>query len=217
MEDRLLRHPKKSFSTMLICLGRINIKLPKDIRQMLFDYIVIKNPSFRYMRSTVEAFFQISLLYKRQIEIPRLTLTCVDIYALKGASWRIALVLNLDNPQISKFIERTENALFEKAKLWYPSSPFHHSLADNSCDGWSLKYEYSVTNCAYHPEGPLDSVTLLRHGWCGHHDICLATFHGVLKRGEAVDFPIVLTIDGLTVNNDGAKMLFRLEEKTDII
>ena len=216
MEDRLLRHPKKSFVTMLICLRRINIKLPKDIRQMLFDYIVIKNPLFREMRSAVEAFFQPLLLYKRQIVIPRLTLTCVDIHAFKGASWRIILVLNLNNPQIVKFIERTENALFGKANLWYPSSPFQHSLTE-SPSGWSLKYEYPVTNCAYHPEGPLDSVMLLRHGWCGHHDICLATFHGVLKRGEAVDFPIVLTIDGLAVNNDGTKMLFRLEEKTDDI
>ncbi len=215
MENRLLRHPKKSFLTMLICLRCINIKLPRDIRQILFDYVVIKNPLFRKTHSEQFLVFPPLMLYKREINVPVRSFTCVDISAFKGASWRIVLVLNLVNPQIAKFIERTENALFdEKVKLWHQGFPFQHSLTESS-DGWSLKYEYPVTNCAYHPEGPLESVTLLRHGWCGHHDICLATFHGVLKRGEAIDFPIVLTVDGLTVNDNGVKMLFRLEEKTE--
>ena len=206
------RHPKKSFRIMMLCLCRLGIHIPKDIRQMLFDYVVVKNPLFNKWKldptiTDPTIVLRSMLTYKREITIPAFTMRCDDIFATKGASTQIKLILSLANPTTAKFIERTENALSEKVKI-------KNKVLTETLGFWSLVYEYPVTDCAYHPEGHLDSVNLLRHGWCGHHDICLTTFPGVLKRNCLVDFPIVLTVDGLTISNGEAKMLFRMEEKT---
>lgn len=193
------RDPVEGFKTLTLCLFRLDLIrfVPKDIRKILFDLIVVCDPPFFKTNKMKKFRLNHDLVFDRCINIPAGILKCVHISEMKHGSdyakYKVSFLFT--DKKLADFIMRTEKSLSKiKKEELYPD--FKKSVMENRNSlGWTLFYDFSV--CDADPRYTCSNkISLLKHTWCNNHKVCLSrpTF---VETGKIVDFPIRLVITGL--------------------